>query len=321
MKATEKTRYSIWQNVRFMVRTAWETHKRVLFMCIAIAAVQVGLNLVQLYVTPEILAKVEQGTSVRELLLTIGVYSVALFFLMGLNSYLHQNRLSAEVDVRLAIMRMINRKTCETSYPNTRNPKVLKMKEQANAATYGNSEATEHIWTTLTQILTNLAGFTVYLLLLRDINAFLILVVVVTAVIGFFASKYIYEWEYRHREEKEIYDKELNYFLWKPRHLEFAKDLRIFGLGTWLWELQNKSMKMLSAFIVRREKNYLWANVTSVLMALLRNGIAYGYLIWQTLEQGLSVSDFLLYFTAVSGFSTWVTGILSEFTQLGICRL
>ena len=51
-------------------------------------------------------------------------------------------------------------------------------------------------------------------------------------------------------------------------------------------------------------------------MALLRNGVAYAFLIWQTLEQGLPASEFLLYFTAVSGFTTWITGILSTFSQL-----
>ena len=81
-------------------------------------------------------------------------------------------------------------------------------------------------------------------------------------------------------------------------------------------ELQNKSLKMLEAFVVRKEKIYIWANVVDVTMTLLRNGVAYGYLLWQTLEQGLSASEFLLYFTAVSGFTTWITGILSTFSQL-----
>ena len=316
MKVKEKPKYSIWQNVCFMVRTAWNTHKRVLAMCLVIAAVQVGLNLAQLYVTPEILAKVEQGASIKDLLLTIGMFSAALFLLMGAKGYLIENRLPAEVDVRSAVIRLITRKTCETSYPNTRDPKVLKMKEQADAATSSNRDATEHIWTTLTQILTNVTGFAIYLLLLSNMNSFLILVVVVTATIGFFVSKHINEWEYRHKDEMEGHYKELNYFLEKPRHLAFAKDVRIFGLGSWLRELQSKAIKMLTAFIVRREKAYIWANVVDVVMTLLRNGIAYAYLIWQTLEQGLPASTFLLYFTAVSGFSTWVTGILSEFTQL-----
>ena len=316
MKAKEKPQYSIWQNVCFMVRTAWRTHKRVLLMCLIIAAVQVGLNLAQLYVTPEILEKVEQGASVTELLVTIGIFSAALFLLMGAKGYLIENRLPAEVDVRSAVIRLITRKTCETSYPNIRDPKVLKMKEQASDATSGNADAAEHIWTTLTQILTNMAGFAVYLFLLSNMNGFLIAVIVTTSAIGFFVSKYINEWEYRHREEKEAHQKQSSYMIWKARSLEFAKDVRIFGLGDWIRQLCDQSVRMLEAFAVRREKVYVWANVADVVMTLLRNGIAYAYLIWQTLGQGLPASEFLLYFSAVSGFSAWVTGILSEFGQL-----
>ena len=316
MKVKEKPKYSIWQNVCFMVRTAWNTHKRVLAMCLVIAAVQVGLNLAQFYVAQQILAKVEQGASVKDLLLTIGMFSAVLFLLMGVKGYLGENRLPAEVDVRAAITQMITRKTCETSYPNIRDPKVLKMKEQASAATSSNRDAAEHIWTTLTQILTNVAGFIIYLVLLANMNGFLIAVVVATAAVGFFVSKYINEWEYRHREEMEAHQKQSSYMIWKARSLEFAKDVRIFGLGDWIRQLCDKSVRMLEAFAVRREKTYIWANVVDVVMTLLRSGIAYAYLIWQTLEQNLPASEFLLYFTAVSGFSAWVTGILSEFSQL-----
>ena len=316
MKNKEKPKYSIWQNVCFMVRTAWNTHKRVLIMCIVIAAIQVALNLAQLYVAPEILAKVEQRASVVELLITIGIFAAALFLLQGAKAYCTTIRLPAEVDVRSAIIRKMTRKTAETSYPNVHDPKILKLEEQAAKATSSNSDAAEHIWRTLTELLTNVAGFAAYLFLLSNLNVFLILLVVVTSILGFFISKHINEWEYRHREEKEVYDKEISYFLAKPRQIQFAKDVRIFGLGNWLRELRTKSMKMLRAFVVRREKVYIWANVVDVILTLLRNGIAYVYLIWQTIELGLPASEFLLYFTAVSGFTAWVTGILSEFSQL-----
>ena len=49
---------------------------------------------------------------------------------------------------------------------------------------------------------------------------------------------------------------------------------------------------------------------------MVRNGIAYVYLIRLTLNEGLSVPDFLLYFTAVSTFTTWVMGILRDITKL-----
>ena len=316
MKHQEKPKYSIWQNVCFMVRTAWSTYKRVLVICVVAAVIQIALNLVQLYVSPGILAKEEQGASVGELLRTIGIFTAALFLLQGLKSYCRTIRLPAELDVRCSIIRKIIRKSSETSYPNVHDPKILKLCEQANAATNGNGEASEHIWRTLTELLTNAGGFLVYLFLLSNLNLFLILLVVGTATVGFLVSNYINEWEYRHREERETYDKELSYFLKKPREVQLSKEIRIFGLAPWLRELRDKSMKALAAFVARRERTYLWANVVDVVMTLLRNGIAYAYLIWQTLEHGWPASEFLLYFTAVSGFTAWVTGILSEFSQL-----
>lgn len=311
-----KPKYSIWQNLCFSVKLAWQTRKRVLVITVAGAVLSVLLNLVQLYVAPEILSKVEQHASLGHLLLTIGEFTVALFLVSSLEDYLDTVRQPGEIDVRTAIIQLMTKKTCETSYPNIRDPKVLKLKEQAGAAVGSNSDAGEHIWKTLTQLLTNVIGFVIYLILLTNLNGFLILIVIVTSMIGFFVTRYINEWEYRHKEEKEIYEKEMSYYEQRAYALNFAKDLRIFGLGTWLRELQNKALKTCEAFLTRREKAYLWANVVDVTMALLRNGVSYAFLIWQTLEQGLPASEFLLYFTAVSGFTTWITGILSTFSQL-----
>ncbi len=316
MKHREKPKYSTRQNVRFMVRAAWETRRRVLILCAAAAAIQVALNLTQLYVAPEILTRVEQGAPVLELLKTIGIYTAALFLLQGAQAYCDAIRMPAEIDVRCAVIRKISRKSSETSYPNVHDPRILKLEERAQQAASSNADAAEHIWRTLTELLTNLGGFAVYLLLLSHLNMLLILLVTATAAAGFFLSRYINEWEYHHREEREACDKELRYFLDKPRQVQLAKDIRVFGLAPWLRELRNKSMRTLSAFIARREKTYLWANAADVVMALLRNGIAYAYLIRHTLEQGWPASTFLLYFTAVSGFTAWVTGILSQLSQL-----
>ena len=316
MKHTEKPKYSVRQNVCFMVRTAWETRRRVLLLCVVLAAVQVALNLAQLYITPEILAKVEQGAPVRELVQTIGFFTAVLFLLQGAAAYCEAVRMPGEIDVRCAIIRMISRKNGETSYPNVHDSKILKLEEQTQRATSGNDDAAEHIWHTLTELLANLGGFAVYLLLLCRLSRFLILLVVLTAAADFFVSHYINEWEYRHRDEREQYDKELHYFLDKPRQVQLAKEIRVFGLAPWLRELREKSLRALAAFVARREKTCLWANAADVVLTLMRNGIAYAYLIRQTLVQGWPASTFLLYFTAVSGAAAWVTGILTQCSQL-----
>ena len=61
---------------------------------------------------------------------------------------------------------------------------------------------------------------------------------------------------------------------------------------------------------------YLWSDLADLLLTFLRNGIGYWYLLHITLKNGLPAAQFLLYFSALSGFGTWVTGILAQLSEL-----
>ena len=76
------------------------------------------------------------------------------------------------------------------------------MENKASQATSSNMEATEHIWSTWTVILTNVIGFVVYLTLLSNLSPFLLVVVVLTTVVGFFLNKNIAEKNHAMREEE-----------------------------------------------------------------------------------------------------------------------
>ena len=112
--------------------------------------------------------------------------------------------------------------------------------------------------------------------------------------------------------------KKLNYITYKAPQRALGKDIRVFGLRPWLRDVFDSTMRLYSDFIARREKVYLWADVVDVLLSFLRNGIAYVYLIAMALNQGLPASQFLLYFTAIGGFTTWITGILAGFSTLNL---
>lgn len=316
MKEKEKPKYSVWQNVCFMVRTAWRRRKSVLFLCLALAALSVGTSLAQLFVAPQILSKVEQAAPLAELLGTIAAFSLGLFLLNALYGYADENSIYGRIDIRTAIMNALNRKACVTSYPNTRDPDVIKLQEKAKSTCSGNQEPTEYIWHTLTGLLINVAGFAIYLALLSNLNWLLIGLVLVTTAAGFFVTRYLDEWEYRHREEEKQCNAQINYIRGRAESIELAKDIRIFGLRPWLDGLYQSARRLYQAFFERREKMQLLANVADVVLSFARNGIAYVYLIRMALDGGLTASEFLLYFSAVSGFTAWVTGILSGFTEL-----
>ena len=316
MKDKSKPKYSMWQSICFMLRYAWKYCKQVLFLCMVLPVLELLLSLAQLYISPVILKLVEEAAPLTQLLGTIGVFSLVLLLLRGLKEYVNQNVLYGRVLIRSEIGNDINRKGCVTSYPNIVDPAVTKMQDKAFVCCSGNNKPTEYIWTILTGVLGNLFCFAAYLLLLSNLNWWLIVVILVTSTAGFLVNNRINEWAYRHREEEAAYEKQAYYLYSLMGDKALGKDMRIFGLKSWIDSIWDGVIRTCEAFVTRREKVYLWTNVIDVVLTVARNGVAYAYLIYLALNRELSASEFLLYFSAISGFATWVTGLLREFSTL-----
>lgn len=211
---------------------------------------------------------------------------------------------------------MIGRKCNMTSFPNTLDVKFIKLKEKAHKSAQSNREATENIWETLTRLLQNVGGFLVYLAILSSLNWVLLVVIAATCVVGFLVSRYSSNWIFRHRDDEETFYVKKSYIRKKAESVELAKDIRIFGLQNWLNELLDRVHDAYLDFRLRCEKIKLLADVTEALLTMVRNGIAYAYLLHLALRDSLSVPEFILYFTAVSTFTTWVMGILQAAEKL-----
>ena len=316
MKDKTKPKYNAAQNVGWMIKIAWKVRRRVLFLCVAMAALEVVNNLAQLYVAPEILSRVERHAPMGELLGTIGLFTLALFLTMGLKAYFKQIALFPRVDVRSNIVGMIGRKCNMTSFPNTLEAKFIKLREKAHQSTQSNNEATELVWETLTELMQNVGGFLVYLTILSRLNGVLLGVIVATCVAGFLLSRHSDNWEFRHRDEEESCYAKKSYIRRKAESVELAKDIRIFGLQGWLNELMDRVQNVYLDFLLRSEKVRLLSDIAEALLTMARNGIAYAYLLHMALRDSLSVPEFILYFTAVSTFTTWVMGILQAAQKL-----
>lgn len=316
-KKTPKPKYNLWQNTGFMLRTSRKYAKSVFPLCIVLALLSAGKSVAELLIAPAILNKIELSASLGSVVFTIAAFALVLMLLSGLRSYVDTNALFGRIAVRSqGIYLSISRKYAETSYPNLLNTDFLALGEKASAACAGNSEASEAIWTTLTDLMTSCIGFIVYLALLTNLNLWLAALVAATTAVSYFASKRINEWGYLHRSEELELTKRIEYANKIATSREFAKDIRMFGLRGWLEDLWGSTMRLYSAFCAKRERKYIWANIIDIVLTFLRNGIAYAFLIGITVKNGLPASQFLLYFAALSGFAQWVVEILDKLSVM-----
>lgn len=316
-KKAPKPKYNLWQNTGFMLRTSRKYAKSVFPLCIVLALLSAGKSVAELLIAPAILNKIELSASLGSVVLTIAAFAFVLMLLSGLRSYVDTNALFGRIAVRSqGIYLSISRKYAKTSYPNLLNTDFLALGEKASAACSANSEASEAIWTTLTDLMTSCIGFVVYLALLTNLNLWLAALVAATTAVSYFASKRINEWGYLHRSEELELTKRIEYANKTATSREFAKDIRMFGLRGWLEDLWGSTMRLYSAFCAKRERKYIWANIIDIVLTFLRNGIAYAFLIGITVKNGLPASQFLLYFAALSGFAQWVVEILDKLSVM-----
>lgn len=308
--------FSSFSNFRFMLRQAWRTYPSVVIFCLVLGFLSAGLTIAQLFATPVLLRELETGAPLASLLTVIGLYVLLLMVLRGLREYIGDVTGYGRIGVRISIVRDMDMKFAETSYPNTLDDKFLKASQRAMQACNSNETASECFWDTLQKLVANVVGFAAYLTLLSGLNPVLMAVVLVTSAAGFIINQRLNSWGFRHREEESDARKPMFAVQRIAKDQAYAKDIRLFGLRNWLDDIWNSGNRLLTIFLRRRETRYLFVSVVDLVMTLLRNGVAYYVLISLTLTQNLPVSQFLLYFSAVGGFSSWVTGILDQCAML-----
>ena len=312
----EKPKYNIIQNVSWMVNNAWKTCRRLLFLVVAVAALEILYSLAGLYIAPEILNVVQSQGSMAELLTTIAFFTIALFVSKGLIYYLSEYSDYCRIEVRSGIIGQISYKCNTTSYPNTLKEEFVGLRESAHHQVQGNSVATEYIWKVIGNFLKNIGGFIIYLFIISGLDPILMLVVVATCFVSFFVSRRISTWMYTHRDEEEKYYSQKVYIRSKAESPVIAKDIRIFGLQNWLEDLLEKVHNVYLDFRFKVSARWMIGDLVDVVLTMARNSIAYIYLIQMVLTNEINVSEFVLYFAAISSFTTWVSGILQNVSRL-----
>ena len=316
MKNSKQKTYNIFQNCAFMIGRAWRSCRSVLWIMLGLIACGVGGSLLELFVIPAVLEAVGRGAGPGAFIRMILWFALGMVLVHGLKSYLDQNTLFGRIQVRISLLLDLHMAVCRTSYPHTEDPDYLDRMEKACRCLESNSEAGEAVWKTLTDLLTNVISFVIYLLLLAQAGPWAALVCAVLSTVSYFTGERLRSWRYRHREEEGELNHKLSYMVTRSRDTKLAKDIRIFGLAPWLNELYAKYTRLYQDFFARSQRRYLWADLLDTALALLRNGAAYGLLIAMALRGELTAAEFVLYFTAASGFAGWVTGIFSNLGTL-----
>ncbi len=311
----DKPKYNLWQNTVHIFGLAWREQKAVISTCFVSPGLTTLTRLTDIYIAPVILACIERGYSLIELLWTISFFIGTSMLLRALYAF-NSSRVGF---TRKTLVQRVRVKLIEkietTSYANIDDQTILNKMYAAKCA-LGDYEK---YWSRVSMTCTNILGFFAYLWVLRSLNILLVVVTVGTTLFSTYMTKCLNDWLYGQNPEMARYEQIIGHVFERSQSVAAAKDIRIFGMKEWLMGIYERTLLLYHALIVRHNSKHLLMRLMDQALFLLRNGVAYAYLITVSLNAGWSASSFVLYFGAITGFVSWVNGFLGGFTELQAC--
>ncbi len=156
------------------------------------------------------------------------------------------------------------------------------------------------------------------------VSPLLVPILTVAPAVNWFCARAYRNWEYSHRERQTDIDRKLWYLQEKASDFAAAKDIRIYGLAGWFRQIfrdfSGQRLAWEKQMILRR----FLSRIADLFVIFLRDGAAYLLLIKMTLEGSITVDRFLLYFSAISMFASFIGNIMNEWngirsTSLDLC--
>ena len=325
-KVKEKPKYNTWQNTCYVLKYTWERSKTVIFTMIAQSVLVPAIPAVAMFLPPTVVALILGNAGAGWLAVTVLVFTAVTLLLQSVKRYLDATALIHRAGVRSSLGIDIILKTIDTDYANLENKKFTDVKQKAHNATTSNDQSTEQIYYTLEKLGANLLGFLVYIILLANINPLILVITAIMSILGFMIRRWSNRWQHDNDDEKAGYEKRFYQTTRAGDNLSLAKDIRLFSMINWINDVHDAYLKLRMKWDRRAQTRDFIADAADCVATFLREGAAYAFLIWQILYNGMPVDQFILLFAAIGGFSGWVTGILSEYSQLqrhslNYCRL
>ncbi len=277
---------------------------------------QVSLSLVTLYLPKIVLDCVTARVSSEVLLEKIAAVG-GLWLLLGvINLALHNVIMAhAQTGLYTRLIPAWEEKTMELDYEIFSSCGGKTLMEKARQAVSSPNWGLVSYQPRLTALLEAAGGLAAYGTVLCTLHPLVVLALL--AIFGLELGQGIWTENRKQalKQEKAAAGRRLNYIAYGTRGLSEGKDIRVYNMAGWLREMaglaikQKRRLERITAGYEQRK--LLFGGV----LILVRDSCAYGYLLYSFFHKGMSVGDFALYFTAITGLGGWLGRLTESVSQ------
>lgn len=165
-------------------------------------------------------------------------------------------------------------------------------------------------------LIINVMGFLLYACLAGRVHPLLLVILVLTAVMNCFAKSKAIRYQFNHISTFWENTRKFWYLKRESINTEKTKDIRMYHMYNWFESELDTNTKVAKEVYNDIQRRHCYANVVVKITSLIRDGFAYGFLIYQLMNGSMEVAEFLFYIGVVAGFGIWVSQIVDSYAYL-----
>lgn len=307
---------NILSNIVYLIKRTWKIDKCLVVLTFLKIPITVVLPLLITYLSKCVVELVTDNCDIPVLFLHISLISAVMLLLHLGDRFLDAKIQWRSFGNRFNYLDAYNQKVMSIDYEQLETPNIQDKIQRAFNAILGDESGTQQIFAQIVSIMSSLIGLITYSIILLSLNPMIMLLLFLMTILNYFISNKVNIWQHKNKDQWVSLDRKLDYIKRASSDLGLAKDVRLFSMTKWL---DNLFDKFLSERVFWWKKSELYGFCLDMVIAvinLIRNGIAYGVLIYYISIGFLSAADFVWYFNVIAQYSTWLMGIVSAYSAL-----
>lgn len=309
--------YSIINDIIYFIKYFQKYEPLVLFLCSLEIILGAAVPLAGIYLPKIAVDLVINGASIPKAasmlipftLLIMAVYTLRTAVSAGKYNYYNSQR---EQFVGLLFL-----KSLKVPYKYTESGEIKKVYWKAyDSLCSGDWSALSRIVAGTTSIAVNILCFILYSTVIGTLDIWLLVVLDILAFANYALNLLQIHYEEKFRDAMADTNKKYYCVLNSMVHTKGAKDIRIFGMNSWLVKLRDnviETMRQINQKIFHKKSLF---EKTGFVLSSARDIGAYAFLLHQSVNGTIDAGEFVLYFGAITGFSSFITNIMNSLAEL-----
>ena len=314
MEKNETKKYSTFQNSIYMLKTIKKVIPLGFWLMFLTVPFGVLGHYFSIYLPKVLISGIEMGLEPIQIFKNVGIVALLLVITKTTAIVIEFAQYALGINMRTYFsMDLYSEKLMDIDYSYLVAENGMEEQSKVMEIVFGGDASLAHRFHQQTgEFLTSIAGIIFYGSLISSINFWLIIVIFIGAIVNLIYGKYNANYRQKSIEKRSMDAKRLNYIQSKTGDFRSAKDMRLFEMKDWFMDNFHYYLSKWSKEYKKEKQINAIGGMIDALIVFLREGLSYLFLIGLFFSGEITISDFVLLFGAIVGFSQWLSHIVEQ---------